>query len=448
MRLSCKNCGAKYSIADEKVTTKKVKFRCKCCGVTSIVPCTPTGDLERQEAIRSGEGDAPTHDQEASVLPPAHETHSGIAHHFSVSRLQDGRVVSTQRIEKELLLIGRKPASDVLIDEPAVADMQAVVERVGERDVQLISLWSGTLVNGVEVNKQAISPSDRITIGDTVLQVELNRPDAAPIERRQNSVLFSLSELSELARPPQANSEDERQPHPGGRPVSGKPHLLNQLIEDVQGAAEEERLRQEAEDGARRMGRSVDDLRQRLGLVRHASTSSDEHPSAVPKPAPRANMPDSTEQTMPATARGGEDPGRVDVMISYARADEAQVFPWVQRLRQAGAAVWIDQGGIDGALLWGAEIVSAIERCTVFMLMISPRSIGSRNVWKEVHLADSAAKPILPLILEQTPIPTELAYALAGVQFLELQAHSEDDVMEAILRSLRRLGVGLHKTTP
>ncbi len=145
---------------------------------------------------------------------------------------------------------------------------------------------------------------------------------------------------------------------------------------------------------------------------------------------------------MPATARGGEDPGRVDVMISYARADEAQVFPWVQRLRQAGAAVWIDQGGIDGALLWGAEIVSAIERCTVFMLMISPRSIGSRNVWKEVHLADSAAKPILPLILEQTPIPTELAYALAGVQFLELQAHSEDDVMEAILRSLRRLGVG------
>ena len=51
-----------------------------------------------------------------------------------------------------------------------------------------------------------------------------------------------------------------------------------------------------------------------------------------------------------------------DVFISYSREDKDRVLELAARLRGAGVSVWIDQGGIDGATLWGEEIVNALDR--------------------------------------------------------------------------------------
>src|SRR5689334_1156364 len=37
MKVSCQACGAKYTIADEKVRGRKVKIRCKSCGTPIVV---------------------------------------------------------------------------------------------------------------------------------------------------------------------------------------------------------------------------------------------------------------------------------------------------------------------------------------------------------------------------------------------------------------------------
>ncbi|MCX7053721.1 MAG: toll/interleukin-1 receptor domain-containing protein [Proteobacteria bacterium] len=42
-----------------------------------------------------------------------------------------------------------------------------------------------------------------------------------------------------------------------------------------------------------------------------------------------------------------------DVFLSYSREDKARVLEFAGKLRAAGVNVWIDQGGIDGAALWG-----------------------------------------------------------------------------------------------
>jgi hypothetical protein len=52
-----------------------------------------------------------------------------------------------------------------------------------------------------------------------------------------------------------------------------------------------------------------------------------------------------------------------EVMVSYSSLDRPQVLQLVKRLRSAGVAAWIDQGGIDGAQRWGEEIVNAIDAC-------------------------------------------------------------------------------------
>ena len=41
-----------------------------------------------------------------------------------------------------------------------------------------------------------------------------------------------------------------------------------------------------------------------------------------------------------------------EVMVSYSSLDRPQILQLVKRLRSAGVAAWIDQGGIDGAQRW------------------------------------------------------------------------------------------------
>ncbi len=136
--------------------------------------------------------------------------------------------------------------------------------------------------------------------------------------------------------------------------------------------------------------------------------------------------------------------GKEEVFISYASGDREKVTPIVRDLRNAGVSAWIDQGGIDGALLWGQEIVEAIDNCRVMILMVSQASVESFNVVKEVALASEGRKHILPLHLEPTEIPATMRYQLAGIQHIELFRGDKKDIFNTIIRSLNRLGV---KTT-
>lgn len=140
--------------------------------------------------------------------------------------------------------------------------------------------------------------------------------------------------------------------------------------------------------------------------------------------------------------------GREEVFISYASGDREKVTPIVRDLRNAGVSAWIDQGGIDGALLWGQEIVEAIDNCRVMILMVSQASVESFNVVKEVALASEGRKHILPLHLEPTEIPATMRYQLAGIQHIELFRGDEKDIFNTVIRSLSRLGVKTKDVIP
>lgn len=130
-----------------------------------------------------------------------------------------------------------------------------------------------------------------------------------------------------------------------------------------------------------------------------------------------------------------------DVFISYSREDKDRVLEIASKLRGAGISVWIDQGGIDGAALWGEAIVNAIEQAKVMLLMLSESSARSHNVAKEVVLTSERKGHILPIVLEPTTLPPNLKYPLAGIQQIEYFAGDPAQNLEAILRSLHALGV-------
>ena len=130
-----------------------------------------------------------------------------------------------------------------------------------------------------------------------------------------------------------------------------------------------------------------------------------------------------------------------EVFVSYARTDRERVMELVERMRSAGIGVWVDEGGIHGASLWGQEIVDAIDASKVMVLMISDSSITSDNVVKELSIASEEKKPILPVYLQRSQLPKSMRYQLAGIQHIEFFEGQEDEAFQSMLVSLSRLGV-------
>ena len=128
-----------------------------------------------------------------------------------------------------------------------------------------------------------------------------------------------------------------------------------------------------------------------------------------------------------------------EVFISYSSQDQERVVKIADKLRSAGVSIWVDESGIGAATLWSKEIATAIKSCRVLVLMVTPNSVKSKNVVKEVSLAAEQNKQILPVILEPTQIPEALEYHLAGIQHLDIAGMSDSESAEEILAALERL---------
>ena len=72
-----------------------------------------------------------------------------------------------------------------------------------------------------------------------------------------------------------------------------------------------------------------------------------------------------------------------------------------------------------------SRIDRAIARCDVFVLLISPASVRSSYVMREVHLAaDDHDRPILPVVVADADI-TPFRLAIAGLQRVDFRARAD-----------------------
>jgi adenylate cyclase len=123
-----------------------------------------------------------------------------------------------------------------------------------------------------------------------------------------------------------------------------------------------------------------------------------------------------------------------DIFISYSSKDRELAVQLSEKLKSEGLTVWIDGKDILGAEQWTAEIVEGIKSCSTFLLLISPDSVVSGNVLKELTLASEKNKRILPVELRMAEPPPALEYLIAGLQRVPVTD------FPAIVRS-HRLGV-------
>jgi TIR domain-containing protein len=110
---------------------------------------------------------------------------------------------------------------------------------------------------------------------------------------------------------------------------------------------------------------------------------------------------------------GGTAPNGPQVFISYSHLDERTVEQLVQKIEQAGCAVWIDRKS-KGLQRYAGPIVRAIRESRLVALMCSQNAFTSDHVIREVYLAGDFKKPFLIFHLDPTEFPDDIIYFVTG----------------------------------
>jgi hypothetical protein len=117
---------------------------------------------------------------------------------------------------------------------------------------------------------------------------------------------------------------------------------------------------------------------------------------------------------------------RYDVFLSYSRADTERVAPLRDALRAHGYSVFFDVQSIDPGEKWKDRLERSIRASRTLVLCWSQNTRGSDYITFEYSRAESLGRPVLPWLLDKTPLPA----------MLEVQAITTTDP-EAVAAALR-----------
>ena len=123
---------------------------------------------------------------------------------------------------------------------------------------------------------------------------------------------------------------------------------------------------------------------------------------------------DPQQFQMPFKAYDGD--GRF-VFVSYSHTDRLQVYPIIDYLNKTGINIWYDEG-IPISDDWKESIVENLERCSAFVIFITPHIIDSEYVRKEISFALKKKKPFFSVYLKETQLPSKLEFEIGDIQFM------------------------------
>ncbi|MBA3243438.1 MAG: toll/interleukin-1 receptor domain-containing protein [Acidobacteria bacterium] len=124
-----------------------------------------------------------------------------------------------------------------------------------------------------------------------------------------------------------------------------------------------------------------------------------------------------------------------EVFISHSNLDQPFATSTADVLRGHGIPVWHSQTNIVGAQQWHDEIGAALRRCDWFVLILSPNSVRSIWVKREVLFAlndKRYADRIVPLLYQPCDYE-QLSWTLSLLQLVDF-TRSLEEGYRALLR--------------
>jgi len=122
---------------------------------------------------------------------------------------------------------------------------------------------------------------------------------------------------------------------------------------------------------------------------------------------------------------------KYDIFISYRRTDRELVASVVRRLEARGVGVWYD-AEIDGGADWREVIVEALTNSDMLAIFFSEECNNSRQLKKELAIADTLGKPVVPILIENTQPRGAYLYELADRNWVQAWPDPMDRVDELV----------------
>ncbi len=105
----------------------------------------------------------------------------------------------------------------------------------------------------------------------------------------------------------------------------------------------------------------------------------------------------------------------MNVFISYAKEDKSIVSRLEEIVRHGGGRGWQFVYDLKGARDWATEIQYEIDRCEVFLFVMTENSLQSEWCRKELQHAALIQKPIVPVVLTSD---IEIPHPLNSIQYV------------------------------
>ncbi len=123
------------------------------------------------------------------------------------------------------------------------------------------------------------------------------------------------------------------------------------------------------------------------------------------------------------------------VFISYSRRQKAFAERLARDLSDAGLDVWIDFRQIEGGERWRDEIYKGLEKSEGVVFCLSPDAINSEWCRRELSIARSQKKPVIPaVVIEAFDLleKYEETAWISEIQYIDLQNRYEQGITELI----------------
>jgi hypothetical protein len=113
-----------------------------------------------------------------------------------------------------------------------------------------------------------------------------------------------------------------------------------------------------------------------------------------------------------------------EVFLSHSNLDRPFATSIAEMLRQHGVPVWYSQTDIIGAQQWHDEIGAALKRCDWFAVIVSPSSINSMWVKRELLYVlnrNRFESRIIPILIDDCDYE-RLSWTLSSFQMVDFTA--------------------------
>ena len=126
------------------------------------------------------------------------------------------------------------------------------------------------------------------------------------------------------------------------------------------------------------------------------------------------------------------------IFISYSSKDADFVSRLASSLEHAGISAWVDRKAIRGGDRWMDVLANAMVGSSAVVLVISPDSVKSPWVMKEISFAARRGMQVIPVIYRNTEIPALFDFSIGGLQRIDFTEGAFQDAMMSLTGAIQK----------